>query len=391
MSKDININWDSEDLSPVTTELIISHLEELTKEPVNEIEELVQSCLVDLSKPIAKPPIAMEINNGDRNITLFTKGNFSIVAGKQKSKKSFLTSTFMATAIKGSFQNHLFCPTNGMNILFDTEQSEYKTQQIGRRILKLAGKEKADNFLLYTLRTQDPEKRLEIIENVLEKTPNLNYVVIDGIVDLAIDPILQVEQAQNIISKLMKWTEVYQIHITCVLHYNKTVSTLLGHLGSFAQRKADCVIEVAKDSENENTSFVSPLDCREMEFKPFAISVDEYGLVNIKTDIAERKSKAIKSEKQVRIKFTANSVNEEMHELILSNLFKKIKEYSYNELWRSLKQSIEFVCAESIGDNKAKEFITYYLAKEKIAKIEVKKKVLYTLLGQTQIEFNEAV
>ena len=62
--------------------------------------------------------------------------------------------------------------------------------------------------------------------------------------------------------KLMQWTEIYNIHITCVLHYNKTVSTLLGHLGSFSHRKADAIIEVSKSKEDENIYIVRPEDNR---------------------------------------------------------------------------------------------------------------------------------
>jgi len=116
---------------------------------------------------------------------------------------------------------------------------------------------------------------MELIDDVLATTPNLNFVAIDGIIDLDIDPILEAKQAQNIVLKLMQWTEIYNIHITCVLHYNKTVATLLGHLGSFSHRKADAIIEVSKNKEDESISLVKALDCREKEFLPFAFSINE--------------------------------------------------------------------------------------------------------------------
>ena len=363
--------------------------EKQISETSTDIEKLVQSCKVDFFEEIPPPPVAMQIKHFDRQITLFTKGNFSIVTGKPKGRKSFFISMLMATAIKGSFQNQFFCPTNGMNILFDTEQAKHKVLQVSKRICRLAETQQPENFISYHLRTLDPLERLEVIEHVLSITPNLNFVAIDGIVDLEIDPILQAEQAQKIISKLMKWTEIYNIHIVCVLHYNKSVSTLLGHLGSFAHRKADCVIEVEKDSDSENISFVKAVDCREMEFLPFAFSIDEIGLPNIESEMILTKSKAMpKAEKQPKKKvLTPKEVEPTIHEQILNEAFKVNKEQTYSDLWKTLKLAVESICNEKLGDNKAKEFVTYYKQEMKVVQIEVKKKQLYTLNEPKEIEF----
>jgi len=358
----------------------------------SKIEKIAESCKIDLSKKLPPPPVAMFIGEDEKKLTLFTKGNFSIVTGKAKSRKSFLISMLMATAVKGEFQNQFQCNGNGMNILFDTEQAEYKVQQVSRRICRLAENDKTDNFISYHLRTIDPTKRLEIIEHVLATTPNINFVAIDGIIDLATDPILNAEQAQEIISKLMKWTDTYNIHIVCVLHYNKTVSTLLGHLGSFAHRKADCVIEVVKDTDNESISFVNPLDCREIAFEPFAFSIDEMGMPNIELDfIKQSKSRtSSNAEKPTKRKpINPNTIDEVTHSEILVESFRILKEQSYSELWKTFKLVVSTFYSnelnDAIGDNKAKDFITYYFQKEMIVKIDVNKKVVYTIKEQKEL------
>jgi len=347
-----------------------------------DIKKLAKDCKVDLSRSLPPPPVAMFIGQLDNQVTLFTKGNFSIVTGKAKSRKSFLISMLMATAVKGSFQNKFFCKSKGMNILFDTEQAEHKVLQVSKRVCELAGVCEPDNFNSYHLRTTDPTKRMEIIDHVLETTPNLNFVAIDGIIDLAIDPILQAEQASEIITKLMKWTDVYNIHIVCVLHYNKTVSTLLGHLGSFSHRKADCVIEVAKDSYNANVSFVKAIDCREQEFESFAFSINEFGMPNIEQNF--KPTKSITSSKPPKQKaINPNNIDSEIHDKILKASFRVFKEQSYADLWQTLKKEVSVICGDevvdSIGDNKAKAFITYYLQNELIIKIQVESKVIYTI------------
>jgi hypothetical protein len=356
--------------------------------PENTFDALINQCEINLLEPLTPPPVAMQIKSNGNLITLFSKGNFSVVTGKAKSRKSYLISIAMATAIKGENQNHFFCNTNGMNILFDTEQSKYKVQQVTKRICSLAGVENPENFKVYSLRVLEPVQRLNFIDYILSTTENLNFVAIDGIIDLGIDPILQAEQAQIIITKLMQWTEKYNIHIVCVLHYNKTVSTLLGHLGSFAHRKADCVIEVEKDSENKSISNVTPVDCREMEFEPFSFSINENGLPYILEDYSNTKPIKEKSQKPEKKRaITPQSLTDKIHSEILENAFKIEREQTYSDLWKNIKLTVSQSLNETIGDNKAKDFITYYLQKEMIIKFEKSKKIYYTMQGQKGIEF----
>ena len=196
----------------------------------------------------------------------------------------------------------------------------------------------------------------------------------------------------------MKWTENYNIHIVCVLHYNKTVSTLLGHLGSFAHRKADAIIEVVKDTESENISFVNPVDCREMEFKEFAFSVDEFGVPKIETEFEFSKSKSAPKADKTKVIEPAD-FERKAHLQILQESFKVFKKQSYSDLWKVLKQAINSYCSSnpnpnyknSIGDNKAKEFVTYYLQNELILKIDESKKTFYVLNEPILIDFDEVV
>lgn len=355
----------------------------------NDLQKLINRCKIDLTERLAPPPVAMEIMSDGKAITLFSKGNFSIVTGAAKSRKTFLLSMMIAAAVKGEIQDMFTCEGEGTNILFDTEQSRYKSQQIGKRICNLCETINPGNLEIYSLRTLEPDQRIDLIESVLASTPKIKFVAIDGIIDLGIDPILQADQAQRIVSKLMKWTEIYNIHIVCVLHYNKTVATLLGHLGSFSHRKADCIIEVSKSKE-DNTSLVKAVDCREKEFVPFAFSVDPAGMPYINRDFTFEK---IVKEKQPKPKaITAHDLTPENHAEILANTFKVIKEYGYTDLWRSIK-NIAAKLGLNIGDNKSRDFIPYYLHNENIilTQFSKKKHPVYTLAGQGEIIFTEQV
>ncbi len=185
-------------------------------------------------------------------------------------------------------------------------------------------------------------------------------MAIDGIIDLDIDPILQADQAQNIVMHLMKWTEIYNIHIVCVLHYNKTVKNLLGHLGSFSHRKADAIIEVSKDAANSNISIVTPIDCREKEFEPFAFAIDDEGLPYILDDYQIKPSitKEIKSKPKA---ITYNDFTEKQHLDLISEIFRFQKELTYTRLWKSIKDIGGRIIYGKIGDNNAKDFTSYYV------------------------------
>ena len=356
---------------------------------VDEMQELINSCKIDLLEKLAPPPVAMEVMSDGKPITLFSKGNFSIVTGPAKSRKSFLISMLVAAAIKGNLQGMFHCSYSGTNILIDTEQSRYKSQQIAKRICELSENVSPSNFDIYSLRTLEPSQRLDLIDRVLETTSNVNFVAIDGIIDLEIDPILQADQAQKIILKLMKWSEIYNIHIVCVLHYNKTVATLLGHLGSFGHRKADAVIEVLKSKADAGISEVKAIDCREKEFEPFAFSVDQMGLPYILEDYTfEKAAKGKQAACEPRAKaITANQLDTETHTEILTRVFNIQKEQGYSELFKNIKDTMEKE-GKPIGDNRAKDFVTYYLNNESIIKVEApKKKTVYVMAGQRILDF----
>lgn len=358
------------------------------------LTELIGKCRIDLKEVLKPPPVAMQIMSNGNKITLFTKGNFSIVTGAAKSRKSFLISMLIATAIKGEFSNLFFSEGEGVNLLFDTEQSKYKAQQIGKRITTITGAVDESKFHAYSLRTLEPLERLSLIDEVLKTTENINFVAIDGIVDLETDPILEAKQAQRVVTKLMQWTENYNIHIVCVLHYNKTVATLLGHLGSFSLRKADAVIEVSKCKEDNSISEVRAVECREMEFSPFAYQIDNSGLPYILEGYSFEKAAKEKKAKEgpKKITITPLTIEQQTHDEILTHVFKANKEQGYAEFQSNIKNSFHKVTGQTIGDNKARDFVSYYLTEELVIKVEMpRKNPIYTLAGQKVLNYDSVI
>lgn len=262
------------------------HYAEANKEPrdAGQLEELVRRAFIDISVPVIRPPVIMEVVNRDLySQRLFTLGNFSVITGKSKSKKTFLSSALLASAIKNGNIQDKFISTlpEGKNtvILFDTEQSNYDAYLSAKRAVTLAGGGTHDNFLPFDLREFTAKERCEIIEYTLEKyKDNTSYIIIDGVADLA-NAINDELEASRVVGLLMRWTKIYQVHITTIIHQNKNDNFATGHLGSGVMKKSECVISVEKDPKVKNCSKIScDLIRGVQDFDDFTLEINHDGL-----------------------------------------------------------------------------------------------------------------
>lgn len=238
---------------------------------MKDIDQIATLSRIDLSKDIPKPPSVLKID-GSRVMTL---GNFSVITGKSKSKKTFLTTLVASTIVSGGLY-HL-ASEGGSLVTFDTEQGDYDAWSVAKRIEKITGK---TDYRSYALRQYEPEERCEIIEEIL-KQQQPKFVVIDGIADLA-NAINDEEEATRVSGLLMRWTKQYNSHITTIIHQNKSNNYATGHLGSALMKKAEVIISVSKDDDNK---YLSLVECDMIrgakDFDPFEIEIDKNGLPTV--------------------------------------------------------------------------------------------------------------
>lgn len=247
-----------------------------------EISELLKRSEIDTSKPIEKPPIILSIReeSGTQSVykRLLTLGNFSCLIGKAKSRKTYLLSLLTAAILNrdciGKFDSDL--PINKRNVLyFDTEQSEYDSYNVIKRIEKLAGGVKMRSF---SLREFTPHQRCEIIEYAFQLWgKETGYCVIDGIADLAM-AINDEAEATRVVTMLLRLTKQHNCHISTVLHQNKNDNFATGHLGSSVMKKAEILISVTKTTDGSMSSEVSCDLSRGISFESFCIEIDADGL-----------------------------------------------------------------------------------------------------------------
>lgn len=332
------------------------------------IPQLVEKAQIDPFKMVEKPPGVIEY----KGTPLATLGNFSVLNGKPKSRKSTFSTILSIVALDNN--NYIYRGFKNLRpysdiIYFDTESSEYHANKLGNRIVtKLKLKPDTSKFSLFGLREHSPEIRLKIIEEVLYNSKNLSLVVIDGIADLLTKGYNDESDAINITSKLLKWTKELNIHIITVVHQNKGDNYAKGHLGSFLNQKAETVLNIVKSDRDANISIVKAAFSRGIDIEDIYFSMDENGIPII-TDapVTAASNKPLKIPTDFDYEFKLSLVEEAFQsekEILFKALSDKLKHYLADKGFK-------------VGNTLLRDWITYY--KETKIILQIAKNHPYTL------------
>lgn len=327
-------------------------ISENSKNSVSEIDckAILKTCEVKATDHFPPPQIAWQMGE----VPLGTLGDFSLIIGKAKSRKSFFINIAISTAISDDVILNVFTsylpPNQKIVLYFDTEQSKYYVQKALKRICKQVNIAEPPNLNVYGLRSLSPQERLAVIDYAINNEPNLGFVVIDGIKDL-VTSINDEEQATMISSKLLKWTEQRNIHIVTVLHQNKSDTNARGHIGTELINKAETVLSITKAEGDNNISIVEPQQCRNIEPEKFAFEINEDGL----PIIAENFELRTESKNN---KFDILELEDYKKYKLLTEVFSHDKAYGYGKLVDQIIIAYKNQFDNSIGTNRAKSLIT---------------------------------
>ncbi len=242
-------------------------------------EERIQPYVIDMSKQLPELKPLISINDS----CVCSVGNISAICGEAKSKKTFLASALVASAMampfKGinNFANVDKCAD--INVLWvDTEQGERHVRKVVERISTMTGAKRGGaiaepRLTTLALRELSPAERKA---RMLDAMSLMHYdiVVIDGIADLQRNT-NDLEESDALVMELMALSTIADTHIICVLHTNPGSDKARGHLGSSLQRKAETVIFVHRAGD---TSIVEPQYCRNEPFERFAFTINDEGI-----------------------------------------------------------------------------------------------------------------
>ena len=244
---------------------------------------MLVDCFVDTKQQLSRPPLAISIGTYNSGTTTYptvfgTYGNFSCITGPQKSMKTFLKTALVAGYIGGQ-SNDYFRDVKGYGsegklvIDIDTEQSKYDTQRAAKRVIKMVGSE-VDMYRPFSFRRYSPYERLQFLEWLFCESDlrnHLGLVAIDGAADL-IDDVNSLEKSNDVVSKMMKWTDQTRCHLLTVIHVNHEGGKLTGHLGSTIAKKAETVAQVTR---TDSVCQVDPKYTRNRAFESFRFVLDD--------------------------------------------------------------------------------------------------------------------
>jgi len=227
-------------------------------------EKQYQHAYIDLNKP--PPPedglIAIGTYNDMGQIKsnyIMSKGELSAITAPSKTYKSTIKSHFASVFFNGIDNN--FTEFKGKRkkieslIDVDTEQGKRNAWKTFHRTKRLANYTDLQKYYYpFKLRHLSALERVNFIDMLL-KSGKINkpaLMFIDGIADL-IDDSNDLALSNDIVNKVMHWTDILNIHVCAVIHnaYNTLKPT--GHLGSAVVKKAQTVINLSKvEEENDN-------------------------------------------------------------------------------------------------------------------------------------------
>lgn len=321
---------------------------------------ILESVRIDPSVEVMAPPACLSIIEDGQEISIATLGNFSLIIGKAKSRKTFFSNLLIASYLKKSLVMGKILGTNhnGQDqvLIFDTEQSHYHASLSIQRICKLVGVNNPKNLKAFSLRRFSTEHRLKLIEEAINTTKNLGLVLIDGCRDL-VTSINDEQQATMLVSKLLRLSSELNIHIICVLHQNKQDNSARGHLGSELVNKAESVLSVTKDRKNNALSIVKADYCRDIEPESFAFDIDDKGLPRIL--LKGVKGKGINSNNEGSEK---KAPSDDDCKKVLEAVFGLVSKQRYKELSDNLKKEFNNFGFD-VGDNRIAKQIKQYQEK----------------------------
>ena len=245
-------------------------------------KERVEPYIVDMSKELPKVLPLVSINGS----CVCSVGNISAICGEAKSRKTFLTSGLVASAMAipyNKLNNFKIVDKNhNLDVLWvDTEQGEMHVRKVVDRISEMTGAKMGGllsepRLTTLALRELAPHERKQRMYDAM-RLMHYDLVVIDGIADLQRNT-NDLEESDALVTELMALSTLAETHIICVLHTNPGSDKARGHLGSSLQRKAESVLFVHRVGE---TSVVEPQFCRNEPFERFAFEINAEGIPEI--------------------------------------------------------------------------------------------------------------
>jgi len=181
-----------------------------------------------------------------RGCPIAARGNLTMLSGEDKSGKSHVLAAMIRAISEGGTHLGIESVECGKVLYLDCEQAAEDFDDLLRT--QGNGAETAPDA--YCLTGINPAQCRADLNAILEKTPGLSAVLLDGFADL-IDDVNDAEQSCGLVAELMALAERHNVAVIGVLHLNPgSESKTRGHLGSQLERKSRTVLSISKSGED---------------------------------------------------------------------------------------------------------------------------------------------
>ena len=212
-------------------------------------------------------------------------GGIHGLTGQPGHGKTFTFTQLMVAILKGDFYGLHYELSHDIpqpKVLYiDTEMEKGNTQLVMLRVYEMMGwpvGSEQEQFKILWLREEVKaedrwRKTLKAI-NVMQPT----VVFLDGLIDVVGD-FNDNKECQSIIYQCMATASHYGISLWCLLHENPGSTKMVGHAGSFLERKATDVLKTKKSKEASVVTFEvsqSKARARDLDTWKFTIEDDEH-------------------------------------------------------------------------------------------------------------------
>lgn len=304
----------------------------------------VLSEAIFLDEELDQPPPVITIQNK----TILTSGNFAVLCGLPKSRKTTFAFFMLASALTGKtfFDISVNLQPDDKCLLIDTEQSVFDfSKQVKTLKYLIKQKKLPENFSAYLFRKYEPDVILNSVYLLIkEQRPKL--IILDNLTELVINPNDMLE-SKTVIQFLKRITAEFNCSVICLLHLAKSNLMSLGNLGSYADRGAQSVLRVTLDKETQTSTLEASLMRSDLFFNPIAVSFDSEQKCFVQTEAVSEKPK---SKKLVLADLTAGD-----HWNRIGVIFNSEPELTYSELIEELKKLY------GVGTNISKQQVLPYL------------------------------
>lgn len=233
---------------------------------------------LDPSEPYISPRYTLSYNG----VKFAPLGGVHGLTGQPGHGKTFTFTQLIVAILRGQFYGlkyELGRDIPHPKVLYiDTEMEKGNTQLVMLRVYEMMGWEKystQDQFAILWLREEvKAENRWrKVLKAIYDMKPTV--VFLDGLIDVIKD-FNDNGECQSVIYKCMATASHYNISMWCLLHENPGSTKMVGHAGSFLERKATDVLKTKKNKEGSVVSFeVSQAKARARDLDAWTFVIED--------------------------------------------------------------------------------------------------------------------